>query len=109
MTITYSDAKKDEWENFKKRGGSITFEIDPEDISRKREFETNSDIKPNLTIGFELPPTSLINTPELQALIEVHGSEWDYIFCRIYLAGGKVVYKQLPSGKYEATCTVPVV
>ncbi len=109
MAITYSEAKKSEWENFKKNGGSIAFEIDSEDITGTQEFEEFPSIKPNLTTGFELPPTSLINTPELQALIQVHGSEWDYILCRIYLAGGKVVYKKLPNGKYVATCTVPTV
>ena len=107
MTITYSDAKKQEWENFKKNGGSITFEIDPEDISSTKDFETYSSIQPKLTSGFELPPTSLINTPELQALIQVHGSQWDYILCRVYLSGGNVIYKKNPSGKYEATCNIP--
>lgn len=107
VAITCSNAKKVEWENFKKNGGSISFEIDPEDISSTREFETFPSIQPNLQTGFELPPTSLIDTPELQALIQVHGSEWDYILCRIYLAGGNVIYKQLPSGKYEAACSVP--
>lgn len=107
MAITYSEAKKNEWENFKKNGGSIAFEIDLKDISSTQEFEEYPSIKPNLTTGFELPPTSLIDTPELQALIEVHGSEWDYILCRVYLAGGKVVYKKLANGRYEATCTVP--
>ena len=45
-------------------------------------------------------------SPELQALIQVHGSDWDGILCRIYLAGGKVVYRQKGNGKYEAACTV---
>ena len=106
MTITYSDAKKQEWENFKKNGGSITFEIDPEDITSTRDFETNPSIQPKLTTGFELPPTTLINTPELQALIQVHGSQWDYILCRVYLSGGNVVYKKKQNDKYEATCNI---
>jgi hypothetical protein len=107
MAITYSEEKKIEWENFKQNGGEIIFEIDPTDISSDKEFEEFPSIKPNLSTGFELPPTSLIDTPELQALIQVFGSGWDYILCRIYIAGGKVVYKKLPSGKYEAKCTVP--
>lgn len=107
MAITYSDAKKNEWDDFKRRGGTIIFEIDSEDISSTKEFETFPAIQPNLKTGFELPPTSLIDTPELQALIQVRGSEWDYILCRIYLAGGNVIYKQLPNGKYEAKCNVP--
>jgi hypothetical protein len=107
MSITYSDAKKQEWEKFKKDGGSIIFEIDPEDISSNRGFEKEPSLQSKLTTGFELPPTSLVDSPELQALIQVHGSEWDYILCRIYLSGGKVIYKQLSNGKYEATCSIP--
>lgn len=107
MTITYSDAKKQEYENFKRNGGSITFEIDPEDITQTRDFETNPSIQPKLTTGFELAPTTLIHSPELQAEIQVHGSQWDYILCRVYLTGGKVIYRQKPNGKYEATCNVP--
>lgn len=107
MAITYSDAKKQEWENFKNKGGSITFEIDPEDISSTKDFEAAPSVQPKLTTGFELPPTSLINTPELNALIQVHGSQWDYILCRVYLSGGNVVYKKQSNGKYAATCNVP--
>lgn len=107
MAITYSEPKKQEYEAFKKSGGSITFEIDREDISSTPDFENYESIKPKLNSGFELRPTTLINTPELQALIQVHGATWDYILCRVYLAGGNVIYKKLPSGKYEATCTIP--
>ncbi|MBA5686690.1 hypothetical protein [Rugamonas apoptosis] len=106
MAITYSDEKKAEWERFKKEGGSISFEIDGTDISTTRDFEKFPSIQPYLNTGFELPPTKLIESPELQALIQVHGSDWDYILCRIYLAGGKVVYLQKDNGKYEAACTV---
>jgi hypothetical protein len=106
MSITYTDVKKDEWEIFKKNGGSITFEIDGVDISANRDFETDPIIQSKLTTGFELPPTPLISSPDLQALIQVYGSEWDYIFCRIYISGGKVIYRKLANGKYEATCSV---
>lgn len=107
MAITYTDAKKTEFEEFKRNGGTISFEIDPEDISSNREFESDPALQSQLATGFELPPTSLIQTPELQALIQVHGSAWDYIFARVYLAGGKVIYKQKPNGKYDAICSIP--
>lgn len=107
MAITYSDSKKQEYEAFKKGGGSITFEIDPEDISNPPDFEDYESIKPRLDSGFELRPQTLIDTPELLALIQAHGSTWDYILCRVYLAGGSVIYKKLKSGKYAATCTIP--
>ncbi|MGN0921723.1 MAG: hypothetical protein ACI4NJ_08400 [Cellvibrio sp.] len=109
MAITYSDQKKQEWESFKISGGTITFEIDPEDISVTKDFETYPSIQPNLTTGFQLPPTTLINSPELQALIQIHGSQWDYILCRVYLSGGNVIYKKLNNGKYEATCNIPAI
>lgn len=106
MAITYTAALKDEWESFKNNGGKIVFEVDPEDIASDRGFETDASLRPNLATGFELAPTSLIDTPELQALIQTAGSEWSYIFMRIYLAGGKVIYRRLPSGKYSASCEV---
>ena len=109
MTITYSDDKKAEWAYFKKNGGNISFEIDASDITTTKDFERNLSIQPSLKTGFELPPTSLIESPELQALIQVHGSAWDYIRCLIYLNSGKIIYKQLENGKYEAICTVPAV
>jgi len=109
MAITHSPAKQQEYENFKTNGGSITFEIDPTDISITREFESYPSIQPNLTTGFELPPTTLINLPELQASIQLHGSIWDYILCQVYNSGGNVIYKKMPNDKYEATCNVPKV
>jgi len=107
MAITYTPQKHAEWNAFKANGGSITFEIDGTDISHDAAFEKLPSLQPQLTTGFEIPPTPLIETAELQALVQAHGSEWEYIFCRIYLAGGKVIYRQLGNGKYEATCTVP--
>ncbi len=107
MSITFSVEKNAEWNAFKSSGGTIVFEIDGTDINRDLAFEREPYLKDRLSTGFEIPPTPLIETPALQALIQVHGSEWDFILCRIYLAGGNVVYRQLEGGKYEATCTVP--
>jgi hypothetical protein len=107
MAIAYSEEKKSEWENFKQHGGSITFMIDREDISSTNDFENFPEIQPHLETGFEIPPTCLIQTPELQALIATHGSTWDYILCRIYLSDGKVTYRKLENGRYEAICEVP--
>ncbi len=107
MAITYTAQKHAEWNAFKANGGSVTFEIDGTDISYDAAFEKLPSLQAKLSTGFEIPPTPLIETAELQALIQVHGSEWDYILCRIYLAGGKVVYRKLGNGKYEAVCTVP--
>ena len=104
MKIISSGTKETEWDNFKNNGGAITFTVDSKDICSNREFETSPSIQPDLQTGFELPPTSLINSPELQAKIMEQGSEWDNILCHVYLAGGNVIYKQISPGKYEATC-----
>jgi hypothetical protein len=107
MAITYSPQKDQEYASFKENGGTIVFEIDAEDISTSKDFENFGSIKPKLNTGFELPPTSLIESPELQALIATSGSVWDFIFTRVYLAGGNVVYKKQSNEKYQAECTVP--
>jgi hypothetical protein len=51
--------------------------------------------------------TQISSSTSAGLAILVHGTQWDDILRRIYLAGGKVVYRQLGNGKYEATCTVP--
>lgn len=107
MAIAYSPQKHSEWNAFKASGGTITFEIDATDISSDASFEKLPSLQSLLKTGFEIPPTPLIETAELRTLIQMHGSEWDYILCRIYLAGGKIIYRQLANGRYEATCTVP--
>lgn len=107
MAITYSPQKAAEYEDFKKNGGTIVFEIDPEDVTTNADFEESEYLKSKLNSGFELPPTSLIETPELQAEISIHGSQWDFIFTRIYLAGGKVIFRKQSNGKYQAECTIP--
>lgn len=75
--------KRQEWENFKISGGLIKFEIDSTDISSTKEFEAFPNIQPHLTTGFEIPPTTLIHSPELQALIQTGGSDWDEALCTV--------------------------
>lgn len=109
MAITYSEQKSAEWERFKRNGGEIVFEVDREDISTNADFESDPDISKQLDSGFELPPSLIIGTPELQVLIGAYGSQWDYIMTRVYLEKGRVVYKRKLNGKYDAHCVVPAV
>jgi hypothetical protein len=106
MAITYTEEKNREWELFKTNGGTITFEIDPGDICFNQDFEASPLIQPSLETGFELPPTSLIETPQFVALISLNPNVWDSILCRIYLHGGKVIYRKKENGKYEAICHI---
>lgn len=41
MTITYTTQKAAEYEDFKKNGGTIAFEIDPEEISPSMPVSRN--------------------------------------------------------------------
>jgi len=59
MALTYTAEKQLEWEEFKKNGGTIKFEIDPADISTNTDFETFPNIEQKLYTGFELPPYNL--------------------------------------------------
>jgi hypothetical protein len=106
VTVTYSDAKKKEFEEFQKNGGTIIFEIDAEDISESKDFETSPDIQPKLGSGFELPPSTIIHSAEAQAQVLVYGSPWTIMMTDVYRRGGRIIYKQKTSGKYEATCSV---
>jgi hypothetical protein len=96
-----------EYDRFKSEGGDIVFTIDGTDISEKKEFEQFPSVIPKLQTGFELPPTTMIHAAELLAQIRVRGSEWDNILASVYLCGGKIIYKQIGGGKYEAHCSVP--
>ncbi|EGR0096971.1 hypothetical protein QX226_22740 [Vibrio vulnificus] len=107
MAVTVTENKKQEWDTFVSKGGNIEFEIDSSDISSNLEFETYPSISPNLESGFELPPTSMISTTELQAQIMLYGSDWDQILAFVYLHGGKVIYKKVAGGKYKANCSIP--
>lgn len=65
MAIACAAEKNEEWSAFKVNGGSIAFEIDRTDISHDAAFETLASLQSKLRTGFEIPPTSLIETPEL--------------------------------------------
>lgn len=106
MTVTYSDAKKREFEDFQKNGGTIIFEIDAEDISDSKDFEISPEIQAKLGSGFELPPTTMIHTAELQAQVLLYGSPWTVMMTDVYRRGGRIIYRQKATGKYEATCSV---
>lgn len=98
---------KSQYENFLENGGQLVFTIDSKDISSTSEFENFPLIKPFLSTGFELKPTTIIEVPEFAAEIYVHGDDWARVITVVYRNGGSIVYRKLSNGKYEATATMP--
>lgn len=96
-----------EYEKFLSSGGELTFEMDASDISSSRDFENLPLIKPFLESGFELAPSPMISAPAERARLFLYGGSWTLVIVHVYQSGGKIIYKKLPSGKYEAKVSVP--
>lgn len=104
MAITGSTPQQ--YQDAINNGGTLTYTVDSIDIS-ENEFEELSSIKPMLYKGFEIPPSTIIHDPAEAAQIYMHGDNWTRIVTTTYLKGGRVIYKKLPSGQFQATCTIP--
>lgn len=100
---------EDQYRDLLKRGGSLTFVIEAQDIASDNAFENYEVIKPDLHSGFELPPTSIIHEPEDAAQILLLGDSWTRVIAAVYRNGGKIIYKKLTNGHFEACCTIPPV
>jgi hypothetical protein len=96
-----------QYNDFLTNGGTLTFTIDANDISPDNTFENLPLIKPYLYSGFELRPSSIIHEPQEAAQIYIHGDSWTRVVTIVYRNGGKIVYKKLSSGIFQAECTIP--
>ncbi|MBC3830958.1 hypothetical protein H8K33_05525 [Undibacterium amnicola] len=105
MAVT--GATQQQYKDFLTNGGTLTFTIDANDISPDNAFENFSLIKPYLHTGFELRPSSIIHEPQEAAQIYVYGDSWTRVVTTVYRNGGKIVYKKLNSGVFQAECTIP--
>ncbi|MBB3521009.1 MULTISPECIES: hypothetical protein [unclassified Rhizobium] len=92
-------------DNILANGGTYTLVIDASDIQMTSETEQWPDIAPNLTTGFELPLTPPTNPRDI-ALALRYGDVWGRELVKIGNKGGRVVYRKLPSGQYEAEITI---
>ncbi|ENN83692.1 MULTISPECIES: hypothetical protein [Rhizobium] len=84
-------------------GGVYTITIDASDIPVDARTETFPGVAPNLETGFELPPSSIIHDPVVANEILTKIDTWGQIQVLVYKRGGKIFYKKLPDGRYEAT------
>lgn len=98
---------QEQYKKFLENGGKITFLIDGSDISKKQEFEEFPTIKPLLTTGFEIRPSTIIHSSDVYIDIMVHGDHWTRVSTFVYKHGGNIVYKKLEDGRYQADCSIP--
>ncbi|MBW8301626.1 MAG: hypothetical protein K0M60_18680 [Hydrogenophaga sp.] len=84
-------------------GGVYTITIDASDIPMDARTEAFPGVAPNLETGFELPPSSIIHDPVMANEILAKIDTWGQIQVLVYKRGGKIFYKKLPDGRYEAT------
>jgi hypothetical protein len=89
------------------KGGTLTFEIDSSDIDNKGGFEESPLIAPDLTSGFELKPSDIFDEPDNSAALFLYGGSWTRVVAHTYKHGGKIVYKKIQNGRYQAIATIP--
>ena len=96
-----------QYELFREKGGTIIFNIDASDISSDNTFENFTQTNPDLYTGFELIPSSIIDNPKEVVQIYMYGNTWTQIVTFVYRNGGEIIYKKIPSGNFQAKCTIP--
>ncbi|URL57016.1 hypothetical protein IM816_10100 [Luteibacter flocculans] len=106
MAIT--GVTEDQYKLFVSSGGSLTFYLDAKDIDSGGGFESSPLISPYLSSGFELVPTPIIHNPSERGTLLLYGGSWERVIAHTYLNKGKIIYKKLPDGRYEAKVTVPL-
>jgi len=97
---------RDQYRQFLEKGGTVSVEIDAEDVSKDPSFEQSPLIKPYLTTGFELRPSPVIHDPKVAAEIYLYGDDWTIVIATVYRNGGSIIYKKLSNGRFQATMTM---
>ena len=96
-----------QYAEFLENGGTLVFTIDSIEISSNNSSEDYSQVKPYLYSGFELEPSSIIHDPKYDGHLLLHGDSWSKVVTSVHRLGGKIIYKKLTTGNYQAECTVP--
>lgn len=105
MAIT--GVTEQEYLDFLSNGGNLIFEIDANDIDASGSFDKSPFMAPYLRTGFEVKPSPIIDDPAVGEQALIHGDPWTRIVTFTYRRDGTIVYKKLPSGRYEARVSAP--
>lgn len=106
MAIT--GVTEEDYRHFVKHGGKLRFEMEAKDLDPSSSFEKSPLLAPYLEYGFELKPSPVIEMPQNSAALFLYGGSWDRVIAHTYLNGGRIVYKKLASGRYEAVAEAPI-
>jgi hypothetical protein len=99
-----------EYTHFLSHGGELTFNgLRATDIDSVAAFEESPLIKPHLDTGFEIQPSSaVVDDPHSRAPLLYYGGSWTRVVVSAYANGGKIIYRRLPDGMYEAKVSTPL-
>ena len=100
--MKYADEELEVVRGVIEHGGIYTIEIDASEIPMTEVEEAWDDIAPVLTSGFEIPP-STVQDPVAANEILTKVDTWGQIVVLVYRSGGRIIYRKLPSGLYEAS------
>lgn len=100
LTVTDVDAIRNVIDN----GGTYVMTIDADDMEMSDDVVKA--LGDTIKTGFEMPPTSVIYDDASATEILARADGFTVVPVRVYRAGGKVIYKQLPNGSFETTITV---
>ncbi|HGM6756488.1 TPA: hypothetical protein ACKQB7_002216 [Serratia marcescens] len=86
-------------------GGVLEYELSALEVGDgSTAFENFKNIKPYLNVGFELPPTTVVDSPTELAQILALADGWTRLIAFTYAQGGKVMYQQVAPNVYRARC-----
>jgi hypothetical protein len=83
-------------------GGFYTIEIDADDIPLSPEDEKIPYIAENLITGFQHAPSTIVQDPKTALEVLRHMDTWGRMQVLIAHVGGKITYRKLPNGRFEA-------
>lgn len=105
--MAISGVSHEQYTQYLSAGGTLTFQLDANDIEPGAGFEKSPLISPFLDTGFELKPTPIIESPPDAAQLLLHGESWVRVVVFTYRRGGSIVYRRISPGRYEAVVSSP--
>ncbi|WP_221167007.1 hypothetical protein [Rhizobium lentis] len=100
----FTQADLDGIRNVLDKGGSYTMLLDADDM--KMSDDVVEALGETLHTGFEMKPTSIIYSDATASEILRLADGWTAVPVRVYRAGGKILYKKLSDGRFEASIVI---
>jgi len=105
--VAISGVSENQYREYLSGGGTLTFQLDADDIEPGAGFEQSPLLAPFLDTGFELKPSPVIESPPDAVQLLLHGDSWVRVLVHTYRRGGSIVYRRISPGRYSATVCAP--